>query len=99
MSKLSNKSKQAKPIIKVPKGKVGRTVFVGSQVAAALSITRSIRDARTKGDRLALVHGALSAATLIVTALIAVRTARADNAEKTTATDPAEPPLLAMAER
>jgi hypothetical protein len=96
---MNKKSKQAKPIIKVPKGKVGRAVFVGSQVAAGLSVVRSIRDARTKGDRLALVHGALSAATLIVTALIAVRTVRTDNAEKTTAPDPAEPPLLAMAER
>jgi hypothetical protein len=97
VSKLSKKSKQAKPIVKVPRGRIGRAVFVGSQVAGALGTARSIRDARTKGDRLALLHGALSAATLIVTALIAVRTVRA--AEKTTATESAEPPLLAMADR
>ncbi len=95
---MSKKQKHAKSIVKVPKGKVGRAVFAGSQVAAGLSIARTIRDSRTKGDRLALLHGALSAATLIVTALIAVRTVRAD-AEKTTDTASAEPPLLAVADR
>lgn len=97
-SKKSKQAKQAKQIIKVPRSKLGRTLFLGSQVAAGLSTARSIRDARTKGDRLALLHGALSAATLVVTALIALRTVRAD-AEKTTATDSAEPPLLATADR
>lgn len=95
---MSKKAKQAKPIVKVPKGKVGRALFAGSQVAGGLAAARAIRDARTKGDRLALLHGALSAATLIVTALIALRAVRAD-AENTTAADSAEPPLLATADR
>jgi hypothetical protein len=64
-------------IVKVPKSKVGRAVFAGSQVAGAFAVARSVRDARAKGDKLALLHGALSAAVLAVTALIAVRTARA----------------------
>ncbi len=101
MSKQSTRekrAKRAKSIVKVPKGRVGRALFAGSQIAAALSIARTLRDARTKGDRLALLHSTLSAATLLVTALIAVRTIRADS-EKTTATDSAEPPLPALADR
>jgi hypothetical protein len=78
---VSRKPKQAKPIVKVPKGRVGRAVFAGTQVAGAVAITRAVRDARAKGDKLALVHGALSAAVLAVTALIAVRTVRAAGAE------------------
>ena len=96
---MSKKPKQAKPIVKVPRGKVGRAVFAGSQVAGAVSAVRAIRDAREKGDRLALLHGALSAAVLAVTVLIAVRTIRAADAEKTIAPEPAEPMLLAVAER
>jgi len=93
------KSKQPKPIVKVPKGKLGRAVFAGSQVAGALAVTRAIRDARTRRDRLALLHGALSAATLVVTALIALRTVRAETGNTTTAADSAEPPLLVPADR
>jgi hypothetical protein len=97
-STREKRGKQAKPIVKVPKGKVGRAVFVGSQVAGAVAIARAIKDARSKGDKLALLHGALSAAVLVVTALIAVRTVRAADAE-TTATESAEPLMLAVAER
>jgi hypothetical protein len=89
---VSKKEKQAKPIVKVPKGPVGRTVFAGSQVAGALAIARAVRDARARGDKLALLHGALSAAVLFVTALIAVRTVRADEARKAEAQ--AEPLML-----
>ena len=71
------KKSKDKPIVKVPKSKVGRAVFAGTQVAGAVAIARSVRDARAKGDKLALLHGALSAAVLAVTALIAVRTVRA----------------------
>jgi hypothetical protein len=102
MSKQSQREKRAKPakpVVKVPKSKLGRTVFVGSQIFGALAIARSIRDARATSDRLAQLHGALNAATLIVTALIAVRNVRAANAEKTTAHASAEPLLLALAER
>jgi hypothetical protein len=90
--------KQDKPIVKVPRGKIGRAVFAGSQVAGAISAVRAIRAAREKSDKLALLHGALSAATLIVTVLIAVRTMRAD-AEKNTDPESAEPLLLAVADR
>jgi hypothetical protein len=96
---VSKKQKQAKPIVKVPRGKVGRAVFAGSQVAGAISAVRAIRAAREKSDRLALLHGALSAATLIVTVLIAVRTMRAADAEKNTDPESAEPLLLAVADR
>lgn len=94
MSRQSRQAKRAKPIVKVPRGRVGRAVFVGSQVAGAVAVARAIRDARAKGDKLALLHSALSAATLVVTALIAVRTVRAADADKPTATDAAEPLLL-----
>jgi hypothetical protein len=77
-----NATKQSKPVVKVPKGKVGRAVFAGSQFAGAVGAVRALRDARAKGDRLALLHGALSAAVLAVTVLIAVRTVRADAAQK-----------------
>ena len=91
-SRHEKRAKQGKSIVKVPKSKVGRTVFLGSQVAGALAIARGLRDAKAKGDKLALLHGALSAAVLAVTALIAVRTVRADDAEKAAA--PAEPLML-----
>lgn len=81
-----------KPIVKVPKGKVGRAVFAGSQVVGAVAIARAVRDARAKGDRLALLHGVLSAAVLAVTAAIAVRTVR--TADKTTEAEPVEPLML-----
>ena len=64
-------------IVKVPRSKIGRAVFVGSQVAGGFAVARSVRDARAKGDKLGLLHGVLSAAVLAVTALIAVRTMRA----------------------
>jgi len=75
---VSRKPKD-RPIVKVPKSKVGRAVFAGSQVAGAFAVVKAVRDARAKGDKLALLHGALSAAVLAVTALIAVRTVRASD--------------------
>ena len=88
---MSRKPKD-KPIVKVPKSKVGRAVFAGSQVAGAVAVAKAVRDARVKGDKLALLHGALSAAVLAVTALIAVRTARA--ADEIVDAELVEPPML-----
>jgi hypothetical protein len=73
---VSSGEKKDKPIVKVPKSKAGRAVFAGSQVAGALSAARSLRAARAKGDKLALVHALLNAAMLVVTVVIAVRTMR-----------------------
>jgi hypothetical protein len=83
---------KAKPIVKVPRSKVGRAVFTGTQVAGAVAVARSVREARAKGDRLALLHGVLSAAVLAVTALIAVRTVR--SADETADPGPVEPLML-----
>jgi hypothetical protein len=94
---VSRKNKQPKPLVKVPRGRIGRAVFAGTQAAGAVTAVRAIRDARTKGDKLALLLGALNAAALAVTVLIAVRTMRATDADadKTTAADAAEPTTLA----
>lgn len=73
---MTGKDKQEKPIVKVPKSKLGRAVFAGTQVAGALSAVRSLRAARRKHDMLALVHALLNAAMLAVTVLVAVRTVR-----------------------
>jgi len=70
------KTKKDRSPVKVPKNKIGRAVFFGGQAAAGLSAARTIKDARAKGDSLALLHGLLTAAVLAVTALIAVRTVR-----------------------
>jgi hypothetical protein len=97
---MSKKPKQTKPIVKVPKGRIGRAMFAGSQIVGAITVVRRIRDARTKGDKLGLAYGALSAATLAVTALIAVRTARASDAAKSTDSAAASAePVLAAADR
>jgi arginine/ornithine N-succinyltransferase beta subunit len=74
-------SKKDRPAVKVPKGNIGRLVFAGGQVAAALAAVRAVKDARRRGDRLALVHGALTAALVAVTAVVAVRTVREQSAE------------------
>jgi uncharacterized protein (DUF433 family) len=73
---VSRKAKD-KPIVKVPRSAVGRAVFAGTQVAGAVAVARSLRDARAKDDKLAQLYGGLNAAVLVVTALIAVRTMRA----------------------
>jgi hypothetical protein len=71
-----SRTKKDNPPIKMPKGKIGRMVYVGGQVAAGIAAAREIRSARVKGDRLVFAHGMLTAAVLAVTAVIAVRTAR-----------------------
>jgi hypothetical protein len=68
--------KKDRPVVKVPKGKIGRMVFAGGQVAAALAAVRAAKDARAKGDRLGLVHAVLTGAVVAVTAAVAVRTVR-----------------------
>jgi hypothetical protein len=73
---VSKDKKKDRSPVKVPKNKIGRAVFFGGQAAAGFSAIRTIRDARAKGDRLALLHGSLTAAILAVTALIAFRTVR-----------------------
>ena len=75
--------KKERPPVKVPKGKIGRMVFAGGQAAAALAAVRAIKDARAKGDRLAMLHGALTGAVVAVTAAVALRSVRnaADSAD------------------
>ena len=73
--------KKDRPLVKVPKGKIGRMVFAGGQVAAALASVRAVKDAKAKGDRLALVHAVLTGAVVAVTAAVALRTVREQTAE------------------
>ena len=75
------KDKKDRPLVKVPKGKIGRMVFAGGQVAAALAAVRAVKDAKTKGDRLAMVHGVLTGAVVAVTAAVALRSVRESAAE------------------
>ncbi|HEV3171643.1 MAG TPA: hypothetical protein VGZ32_14930 [Actinocrinis sp.] len=90
---MSKDKKKDRSPVKVPKNKIGRAVFFGGQAAAALAAIRTIKDARAKGDTLALLHGALTASVLAVTALIAVRTVRETRAAEDAAA-PAEPLML-----
>jgi hypothetical protein len=87
-----DKAKKDKPVVKVPTSTVGRAMFAGTQALAALSVARSLRAARAKGDRLAFVHGALNAATLVVTLLLAKRTMR--EAKQAAESGAAEPLML-----
>ena len=75
------KDKKDRPLVKVPKGKIGRMVFAGGQVAAALAAVRAVKDAKTKGDKLAMVHGVLTGAVVAVTAAVALRSVRESAAE------------------
>lgn len=68
--------KKDRPLVKVPKGKIGRMVFAGGQAAAALAAVRAVKDARAKGDRLAMLHGVLTTAVVAVTAAVALRAVR-----------------------
>jgi hypothetical protein len=68
--------KKDRPLVKVPKGKIGRMVFAGGQTAAALAAVRAVKDARAKGDKLAMVHGVLTTAVVAVTAAVALRAVR-----------------------
>ena len=89
-----DKDKKDRPLVKVPKGKIGRMVFAGGQVAAALAAVRAVKDARAKGDKLALVHGVLTTAVVAVTAVVALRTVR-DQAESNVVDgELAEPEML-----
>lgn len=69
-------AKEPKPLVKIPKNKVGRAVFFGGQAAGALTAARAIKNARAKGDKLELVHGVLTVAVVAATALLALRSAR-----------------------
>ncbi|HEV2640441.1 MAG TPA: hypothetical protein VGX23_35235 [Actinocrinis sp.] len=73
---MSRKPKEPKPLVKIPKTRVGRAVFFGSQAAGALTAARAIKTARDRGDRLELVHGVLTAAVIAATALLALRNTR-----------------------
>ena len=73
-------SKKDRPLVKVPKGKIGRIAFAGGQVAAALAAARAVKDAKARGDKLALLHGVLTAAVVAVTAAVALRTVREQSA-------------------
>jgi hypothetical protein len=92
-TKDEKKQKDRTPV-KVPRGPVGRMIFFGGQAGAALAAARVIRDARAKGDKLALAHGVLSSAVLAVTAVIAVRSIRQAKAEDAAAAQADEPLLL-----
>ena len=74
-------SKKDRPLVKVPKGKIGRMVFAGGQVAAALAALRAVKDAKSRGDKLAMVHGVLTGAVVAVTAAVALRSVREQAAE------------------
>ena len=68
--------KKDRPLVKVPKGRIGRMVFAGGQVAAGLAAWRAVKDARSRGDKLAVLHGVLTGAVVAVTAVVALRTVR-----------------------
>ena len=95
MSKAETKkagAKKDKPIVKVPKSTAGRAVFAGTQVLGAVSAVRELRTARAKGDKLALAHGILNAALLVVTLLLAKRAMR--DAKRAAESAAAEPLML-----
>jgi ribosomal protein L10 len=73
-------AKKERPLVKVPKGRIGRLVFAGGQTAAALAAVRAVKDARAKGDKLAMLHGVLTVAVVAVTAVVALRTVREQSA-------------------
>jgi hypothetical protein len=87
-------SKKDRPLVKVPKGKIGRTIFVGGQVAAALAAARAVKDAKTRGDKLALVHAVLTGAVVAVTAAVALRTIREQSAAEVIDGELVEPKML-----
>jgi hypothetical protein len=98
VSREKNEKKQKdRAPVKVPRGPLGRMIFFGGQAGAVLGAVRSIKDARAKGDRLALAHGLLSSAVLAVTAAIAVRSIRQAKAEQAAADAEAAEPLLLTA--
>ncbi len=89
---MNGKEKKEKPIVKVPKSTIGRVMFTGAQLAGAVSVVRSLRAARAKDDKLALLHAVFNAGVVIVTALIAVRTIR--ETKRAAEFEAAEPRML-----
>jgi hypothetical protein len=87
-------SKKDRPLVKVPKGKIGRIAFAGGQVAAALAAARAVKDARARGDKLALVHAVLTGAVVAVTAAVALRTVREQSAAEVVDGELVEPKML-----
>jgi len=85
--------KKDRPLVKVPKGKIGRMVFAGGQVAAALAAVRAVKDARERGDRLAMLHGVLTGAVVAVTAAVALRTVR-EHSDEVVEGEIVEPKML-----
>ena len=87
--KTGAKAKKDKPIVKVPTSSVGRAMFAGTQALGAVAAVRELRTARAKGDKLALAHGILNAALLVVTVLLAKRAMReAKQAAESAAAEP-----------
>ena len=56
---MSRKTKEPKPLVKIPNGKIGRAVFFGGQAAGAVTAARAIKSARARGDRLGNSHRAM----------------------------------------
>jgi hypothetical protein len=73
---MLSRGRRDQSLVKIPKGRIGRTVFAGGQVAAALAAWRAFKDAKDKGDRLAQLHGVLTGAVVLVTLAVALRTVR-----------------------
>ena len=73
---MLGRGKKDQSLVKVPRGKIGRMVFAGGQVAAVLAAWRAFKDAKSKGDRLAQLHGAVTGAAVLVTLAVALRTVR-----------------------
>jgi len=73
---MLSRGRKDQSLVRVPKGKIGRAVFAGGQVAAALAAWRAFKDAKNKGDRLAQLHGALTGAVVLVTLAVALRNVR-----------------------
>ncbi|MBR7834578.1 hypothetical protein KDL01_14990 [Actinospica durhamensis] len=71
---MLSRGKKDQSLVRLPRGKVGRMVFAGGQVAAAAAAWRAVKDAKAKGDRLAVLHGALTGAVVLLTLAVALRT-------------------------
>ena len=52
---MLGRGRKDQSLVKLPRGKVGRMVFAGGQVAAALAAWRAVKDAKAKGDRKSVV--------------------------------------------
>jgi hypothetical protein len=76
---MLSRGRKDQTLVKVPRGRIGRMVFAGGQIAAALAAWRAVKDAKAKGDRLALLHGALTGAVVLVTLAVALRTVREED--------------------